>query len=429
MNMKQCLISTLLAAVLLLAGCASTEPVGEPAEPSVYFGVGAGPAIGPALRSAKVDALRAAVIDEIGREAERAQYEHIAAVLYDVGSPDRYLDSGSMEILRRENRGSVDDPDLLVEIRVAVDRRGIRDILARNGIGSEVPADAAAESDEDAASPGGSGARGRSRSSAEEAVPEDSFVARALDTMTMLVMEDPESQVAREYLSPAVAQGNRYLLEAGYTVVDQGQMETLLRDRELVYEETTGTRASVLQWVAQRLNADVYVVVDLNTHGEIDGDDYYGNATINLTMYETSTGQLLGSVSRRSQRTYSPASLDDAVTNAVQSATYAAMERAEQQVRSGMAASFSRGIRYEVTIQRSLDSRVMRDFRSALRNDAEELVTEAQTAEETVYTIYFRGSLEELEDRIYEVAGDVAGLQDLYHVMTRGRNLVFNTGL
>jgi hypothetical protein len=94
-----------------------------------------------------------------------------------------------------------------------------------------------------------------------------------------------------------------------------------------------------------------------------------------------------------------------------------------------MAKSFARGIRYEVTIQKSVDSRMMSDFRSQLRDDVEDLVTEAQTAEETVYTVYYRGRIEELEDQVYRVSRDVPGMQDLYHVMTRGRNLVFNTGL
>jgi hypothetical protein len=255
------------------------------------------------------------------------------------------------------------------------------------------------------------------------------YVTRALDTMTMMVVGDPDAAVAPEYVTPAVTQANRYLLEAGYTVVEQGQVQELLRDRELAYEESTGERASVLRWVAQRLEADVYVTVNVTTHGEIDGEEYYGSAGVNLTMYETSTAQMLGSVSRRSQRTFSRASLDDAVINAVQSTTYAAMSRVEDQVRSRMAESLRRGIRYEVTVQRSVDSRMMADFREELREDVADIVTESQTAEETVYTVYYRGRIEELEEEIYQVSGSVPGMEDLYHVLTRGRNLVFNTGL
>ena len=416
MKTAQIIILTVISVALLISGCASTEPAPDAVGP-YYVGIGSGASLGPALNAAKVDAMRSAVIEQIGPDAERAQREQLNEVLYRTSTPNRYVDNDSMEILRRDNRGTTDDMDLLVEIRIRVDVTEIERILARHGI---------------SANPKDTG--GETRDSADDgdqasALTDDTFVRRALDTMTMLVTGEPEAAVAREYLAPAVAQANRYLLEAGYTVVDQGQVQELLRDRELAYEEATGERAGVLQWVAQRLNADVYVVADVTTHGEIDGDEYYGNATINLTMYETSTGELLGSVSRRSQRAYSRASLDDAVISAVQSASYAAMEKAESQVRTQMAKSFARGIRYEVTIQKSVDSRMMSEFRSQLRDDVEDLVTEAQTAEETVYTVYYRGRIEELEDELYRVSRDVPGMQDLYHVMTRGRNLVFNTGL
>ena len=425
MKTTQLITAAMLSLVVLLAGCATTDQPAEDVVGPYYVGIGTGGSLGRALNAAKVDAMRAAVIEQIGPEAERAQRDQLDQVLYGTSTPNRYVDNESMEIMRRENRGTTDNMDLLVEIRIRVDIAEIERILGTHNITSTPPAgagDGTGAAGSGTAETGTEGTAGRGGST-------DDFVTRALDTMTMLVTGDPEAQVAREYVAPAITQANRYLLEAGYTVVDQAQVQELLRDRELAYEEATGERASVLQWVAQRLNADVYVVADVTTHGEIDGRDYYGNATINLTMYETSTGQLLGSVSRRSQRTFSRASMDDAVINAVQSATYAAMEKVESQVRAQMAQSLARGIRYEVTIQSSVDARMMRDFRSELREDVSDVVTEAQTAEETVYAVYFRGSIEELEEVVYQVSRDIAGMQDMYHVLTRGRNLVFNTGL
>ena len=393
-----------------------------------YFtGVGSGTSLGPALTAAKEDAVRGAVIAAIGRDAEAAQRDTLNEVLYGVSNLRRYVDNDSMEILRRENRGSVDEMDLLVEIRIRVDTNEIESVLARHDISPNPDLSSSSEGTPREAAP----ERGADPDGEQSGRDQDGGdgAATAVDIMTMMVVADPDTAVAQEYLTPAVNQANRYLIEAGYTVVEQSQVQELLRDRELAYEEATGERASVLQWVAQRLRADVYVTVNVTTHGEIDGEEYYGNATVNLSMYETSTAQMLGSVSRRSQRTFSRASLDDAVINAVQSTTYAAMSRVEDQVRSRMADSLRKGIRYEVTIQRSLSSRMMSDFRTELREDVSELVTESQTAEETVYTVYYRGRIEELEDLIYDISRDVPGMQDLYHVLTRGRNLVFNSGL
>ncbi len=90
-------------------------------------------------------------------------------------------------------------------------------------------------------------------------------------------------------------------------------------------------------------------------------------------MYDTSTAQVLGSVNRRSQNSFSRTSQQDAVLNAVQSTVYQAMPSAVEMARTQMARMLTRGIRYELTIQNPPDPRSLSRFRSAMSDDVREI--------------------------------------------------------
>jgi hypothetical protein len=146
-------------------------------------------------------------------------------------------------------------------------------------------------------------------------------------------------------------------------------------------------------------------------------------------MFDSSTAQLLGSVNRRSQRTLSRISQEDAALNALQSTVYQAMPVAIDQSKVQMARNLSRGLRYVVTLQNTPDPRLLSDFRRQLRRSVSDLITVSQTAEQTRYEVYFFGRSDELEDTIYNVSERVPGFEGLYLVLTRGNTLTFDTGL
>jgi hypothetical protein len=81
----------------------------------------------------------------------------------------------------------------------------------------------------------------------------------------------------------------------------------------------------MIQWITQKLNADVYIEIDAVTEGETQGSNHYGAAKVNLKMFESSTGNLLGAVPYSSPRTFSKVSQFDAKSNALQSTLYKAM--------------------------------------------------------------------------------------------------------
>jgi hypothetical protein len=230
------------------------------------------------------------------------------------------------------------------------------------------------------------------------------------------------------YMKAAVGIANEYLTSNALEAIDLEQVEKLKKDQQRLYEEETGESISMIQWIAQKLNADVYVEIDGRTTGESSAGKYYGQANITLKGFEASTGRLLGSQPWNSPRTFSTASEQAARINALQTSVYKAMPIVLEQAKAYMAKALAGGIKYELVVQGSSDARAMSDFRRKLRRQARDVLTVSQTAEETRYSVFILGSLEDLADKVLDVAEGIPGLEDMYQVVLRGKSVTFNTG-
>ena len=449
----------------LLTGCGSGSSssdgrVATPGAQEVFTGSGRGESLGVAIYNAKIDAIRNAVIDIVGPSVEQQNQQQLQETLYTTRNPNAYVYNETMQTLRRENVGTIDQMDMIYEIQIRVNRPAIQQALQVAGVAGGGTAVASAEREQraqdlvaeadpaEAAEPPGT--VGSQQPAPEAATPatgggaslapqegdwegateeEQRFIRRYVDTMTYMVYFNEESPADPFLMRSAVAQANSYLAASGIVAIDAAQIESVRRDQELVYEQEVGREVGIIQWVAQRLNADVYIEIDAVTSGETQGGNHYGSANVTMRMFETSTGQLLGSVNRASPRTVSRSSQQDAVLNALQSTVYQAMPTVIDQSRTQMAGYLSRGIRYELILQSTPDARLMSDFRRQMRRNVSDLITVSQSADETVYEVYFFGRVDELEDQIYVVSERVPGMEGLYLVLTRGKSLTFNTGL
>jgi hypothetical protein len=408
-----------------------------------YEGSGRGAGLAEAMNAAKMDAVRNAVIDMIGVEAERANSRVLQDVLYSTRNPNQYVYNETMERTRRENLGSVDNMDMIFEIVIRVDTPAVEQVLNRHGItGSaattgEGRAQSLVEEEqaphgESPATAGAGAAEALALESSdyESASDEEQrFIRRYVDTMTYMVYFPEESEEDPFVMRSAVAQANRFLTSNGYFAVDAAQVESLRQDQQFVYEAETGREMSMIQWIAQRLNADMYIEVDALTGSESQSGNHYATANVTLRMFETSTGQLLGTVNRRSPRTLSRSSADDATLNAVQSTVFQAMPDVVEQSRIQMAGYLSRGVRYDLIFTNTSDPRLISQFRRRLSARVADMTTISQTAEQTQWAVYYFGRSDDLQDLIYDVSDIVAGLDGLYLVMTRGKSLTFDTGL
>ncbi len=452
--MKKCLLAAAAAllSLLFLAACASAPPAAPagsgpsaqgakaptvPAE-KVYEGAGKSPSMLNARSAAIMDAVRKGVIDLLGAGEEKANREKLASVLYDTPNPNAYIDKESLQTLRKDKIGE----DYLFEVRVAVNLRAVENTLKANGLlGGETEAGAArAAAGSQAAgaegvvagelaAEGGGEAGGQPPAAGPEPTAEEKrFIARYLDSMTYMVYFHEQSAEDPFYMKAAVGIANEYLASNAMEAVDLEQVEKLKKDQQRVYEEETGESISMIQWIAQKLAADVYVEIDGRTTGESSAGKYYGQANITLKGFEASTGRLLGSQPWNSPRTFSTASEQAARVNALQTSVYKAMPIVLAQAKAYMAKALAGGVRYELVVQGSSDARAMSDFRRKLRRQVREVVTVSQSAEETRYNVFLLGSLEELADKVLDVAEGLPGLENMYQVVLRGKSVTFNTG-
>jgi hypothetical protein len=428
--------------LLFLISCAGGPPSTIPAseqsdgaampEEKVYEGAGRDASMLKAMNMAKMDAVRKAVIDMIGVATEQANQEELQEVLYNTQNPNAFVNNETFETLRKDKVGD----EYVFEARVAVKMRAVESTLKANGLYGEAVTTQEKTGDAAAASAEATkeGAEAIDEITAqtdgvELTAEEKRIIARYVNSMTYMVYFNEDATEDPFYMKAAVGIANEYLTSNAIEAIDYDQVEQLKKDQQLAYEEETGETISIIQWIAQKLNSDVYIEIDGRTSGETSGDKYYGQANITLKGFEASTGRLLGSQPWNSPKTFSTASEQAAKINALQTSVYKAMPIVIDQAKAYMAKALQNGIKYELVVQNTLDPRMMSDFYRKMRRKARDIATVSQTAEESKYSVFLIGSVEDLVDMVYDVADTVSGLEGIYQVVLRGKSVTFNTGM
>jgi hypothetical protein len=145
-------------------------------------------------------------------------------------------------------------------------------------------------------------------------------------------------------------------------------------------------------------------------------------------MYDPSTAEVIGSVTFRTDRSVSTVSQDDAVLNALSAGTAQLMPRVIRDSTTVLRNRYSNGIRYQLILQKTPDSRAVSAFRRNLGSRVREIVMGPSAADQTLMDVYFFGSLADLEDSCYDVFERTPGMESTYWVYTRGKTITFNTG-
>jgi hypothetical protein len=423
------------AVLLLVLSCAGVPPAGDSAAAalagnagaaaSVYEGYGQDASLLTAMNKAKMSAVQKAVIDLIGVANERAGRDRLEEVLYNSGNPNAYVYTDTFETLRKDKVGQ----DYVIECRVKVNREAVERTLSAAGLmgGETVAAGPAPAGAADAAPP--AAVEPAAAEPAELTPEEKRIIDRYVRTMTYMVYFNEETAEDPFYAKTAVGIANEYLTSNALEAIDMSQVESLKKDQQMVYEEETGQSISIIQWLAQKLNADVYIEIDGRTSGETVSGKYYGQANVTVKGFEASTGRLLGSQPWNSPKTFSTASEEAARINALQTSVYKAMPHVISQAQTYMAKTLQDGIKYELILQNSADTRLMSSFRRKLANEVKDIETVSQTAEETRYSVYLIGSIEDLADMVYDVAETLPGMEGIELILLRGKSLTFDTGM
>ena len=432
--MKKNLLFLFLTASFFFFSCASLEDaldVKKPAytETKEYTSMGEDSSFLRAINKAKVGAIRQGVIDIIGSEAEKNNYERIEEELYNTEYPNKYVVNEKMDVLQKSKNGGV----YIIKIKIPVKMNEVSAALSKAGIfyqkhSSNKTMDdivfgnsKTQENFNAAQKPKDADLILKEAQASAEGKKNLQFLNNYIENMTYMVFDAEESDADRFLLKAAVETGNAFLLKQGYRAIDSKEVEKLKKDNALIYQESTDEGMSAIQLIAQKLNADVYMEIDAVTEGGYETSGYYGSAKITLKIFNPSTGELLGSVPYTSQKTFSRVSSYDAQSNAIQSAVNKALPMAVDQAKILLAKAYSRGIRYEIIINETPDSKSMARFRKALK-------TLYQSSAQTKYAVSFFGTIDDLEAAIYDIADSVPGFENIKLVMLRGKALTFKSG-
>jgi hypothetical protein len=301
--------------------------------------------------------------------------------------------------------------------------------LVQGGADAGTPAPPAA-APASAAAPATSVSADQPMPNAGQLTPEEqAFLQSYLSRLNYMVYYNEDEKVEPKLAKIAVSQANRYLIEKlGLSVMDFDQIEKNKKDQQTAYESETGGSIDLIQYLAQKFNADVYVEIDFALTNETRDNKFYASAQGSMKIFDTSTATLLGSIVLSSQTAFSPNSADAAATNAIASSVWTAMPKMIDQSKELLKNSLARGVRYEVILQKTPDSKQVSQLRRALAKKIREVEQISYAASSTKFYLYTFQKGDKVEDAMYD-AGSAAGMNDINLVYSRGKSYTFDSGL
>lgn len=255
------------------------------------------------------------------------------------------------------------------------------------------------------------------------------FLGNYLSRLSYMVYFNEKGGVDPTYAKMAVSQANRYLIEKlGLSVIDFDQIEKNKKDQLDAYQAETRGSIDMIQYLAQKFNADVYVEIDLRASASGSSGSYSASAQGSLKLFETSTATMIGSIAFMSPPTFSPVSADSAITNAITASVWQAMPKVTDQAKTLLGASMARGIRYELLIQNTPDPKVLGQFVKALSRKAKEVEQLSYSPSEARFAVFAFQTKAKLQEAVFDAA-ETAAMSDMYLVYMRGKSFTFNSGM
>jgi hypothetical protein len=400
---KSVVFSVVIFIVLALAfsGCskksAKIDEKGGPVE-VVENGVGKARKFDDALDLAFRDTLKKVVVGIIGPENESANQEKLNNYMY--GISETYV--LKYEVTDKVKSGK----DTIVYIRAVVNKSKVEESI--NTLGIEIP-EKVVEKDYSAS-------------------PYADVINEALDNLTYLVYFEPEKKkISDEYARLAVNRVNNYFANQGYEYVELSRINEIKEDYFKLYEETQGS-VSVIQLIAQALNADVYLVIDgIVEDAGREGDIHFASASIDLKAFESATGRGLGTETGYSGKLGLASGMDAAKRKGVEVAVEKSIEPVVKLAREYMLKAFEKGIRYEVVVQGIPSYNMLKVFTDVLRSSSNfrSLKEVSAAAGQAKYYVYYMGRKGEL---IEDIIGDIQteeGFENFNVLISRGNAVIF----
>jgi len=391
----------LIVLVLFASGCSKKAVKGEgpgQAATVVQSGVGKAKKFEDALTIAFKDALKKVVVNIIGEENEKANREKLESYMY--GISDSYV--VSYEVTDKVKSGK----ETIVYIRATFNRDKVEESIKTLEI--EIP-----EKKEQ---------KDYSKS------PHVKLIGEALDNLTYLVYFEPKKKkISDEYARLCVNRVDNYLANQGYEYIDLERINEIKDEYYKLYEETQGS-VSVVQLIAQALNADVYIVVDgIVEYAGQEGNLHFASASIDLKAFESATARGLGTETGYSGRLGLASGKDAAMRKAVETAVEKATEPVITLARSYMMKAYEKGIRYEVVVQGLPAYDMLKTFTDAIRESRnfQSMKEVSASAQQAKYYVYYMGRKTELIDDVMSSIRNEEGFENFNVVVSRGNAVIF----
>ena len=412
----------------------------------MYYGYGTGNTSLEAITDARREAVRAAAEDLLGRASYKGQREEVEQLLAEVNDFTPFVRKESQQTL---NSTSGDGYSYQLGIRIELSALAAflqeNDILGGQIDGradmsyslpdqsapklqtAEETGKAEVQTEKPAAEPVGTDAP---REAQDISAEEMAVIRDYLDSLTYMVYYDETIEADPFLVRTAVTSANRYLENNSYEYVNLAQIEQIKDDQRLVYEEETGEAVSIIQWIAHKLNADIYIELTLTANSNTEDGRYYGSANVSLNTFNASTAEGLGSAAYQTNPpAFSTVSESDALVNAVSSAVFKAMNAAVEKAENETAVAAAKGFKYSLNMMNTSDSKTLRDFEKKLSKRVKDLKRISFSPEESVFEVYLIGDISDLEDLVYDTAETIPGMEGLFLVMQRRSSITFDTGL
>ena len=388
-------------AIFLVSGCtgSAVKTGGSIDGPRiVQNGVGKAKDFNDALTLAFRDAFRKVVVGLVGEEAEVANRDSLNAYMY--GISESFI--SSYEVTDKVKSGK----QTVVYVRVAFDKNKVEESLKTLEI-------ALLEIEEE---------KDYSES------PFAPLINEAIDNLTYLVYFEPEKKsIEDEYARLSVNRVNNYLANKRYEYIELVRIQEIKDEYLKLYEETTGV-VSVVQLIAQALNADIYIVVDgIVEDAGAEGDIHFASASIDLKAFESATARGLGTETGYSGKLGLASGMDAAKRKCVEVAVENATEPVINLSRKYMVSAFEDGIRYEVLVQGIMSYDLIREFADAVRETINfRRMKEVSAAEGMAkYYVYYMGRKNELIDEVMNNLAGSDGFENFTVLISRGNAVIF----
>ncbi len=236
----------------------------------------------------------------------------------------------------------------------------------------------------------------------------------------LVYYDEGNLNIPHELAELAVRKINNYLASQGLEYIDLRQIKKLKKDRELIEEEVSGG-LSIVQVLAQKLHADVYIVVNGTLDdGFYEGGKYQSRGGILLSAFESSTARGLGS--EQSSIKLSGKSLNSVQRRIVLDTTTPSTKKLMSSI-----------IRYKgnphvyiVTLLGDVDFDMRKTIKRALNKDSNMVSFKliSATKRKTKYKIKYRGLTNDLIEGLFKRLREKEGFEDIQIKLLRRKEII-----